>query len=142
MTATTSERGRLRRYALGGRGGRFTEGDPDPDEEVVHLVNEQYRKGHTIIVWTARPWDSAAQTVTRLTEWGVHWHGLRREKGHADVYVDDKGSTPTEQLLADGYDGDGELDAEDVDVDPSELRMNAESEDTNLDGNDGGEDGD
>jgi hypothetical protein len=81
---------------------------PDPDEEMVHWVNEQYDAGHTIIVWTARPWDAANQTVARLTEWGVKWHGIRMEKGYADVYVDDKGTTPREQLLDSGYDGDSE----------------------------------
>ncbi|MFC6724469.1 hypothetical protein ACFQE1_08795, partial [Halobium palmae] len=111
----------------------FTERPPEPHEETVHWVNEQYRKGHTIIVWTARPWDSAAQTVARLTEWGVHWHGLRMEKGHADVYVDDKGTTPTDQLIADGYDADGELDASEVGRDPTELRMNGDGDDVNLD---------
>ncbi|MFD1513804.1 hypothetical protein [Halomarina rubra] len=85
-----------------------TAADPDPDEEMVHWVNEQYDAGHTIIVWTARPWDAANDTVARLTEWGVKWHGIRMEKGYADVYVDDKGTTPREALLDDGYDGDGE----------------------------------
>ncbi|MFC4359741.1 hypothetical protein ACFO0N_17485 [Halobium salinum] len=111
----------------------FTAEPSEPDEEAVHWVNEQYRKGHTVIVWTARPWDSAAETVARLTEWGVHWHGLRMEKGHADVYVDDKGTTPSDQLLKDGYDGDGELDAEEVARDPADLKMNGEADDLNLD---------
>jgi hypothetical protein len=81
-----------------------------PNEEMVEWVNYQYRQGHTIIVWTARPWEAAQETVARLTEWGVDWHGLRMEKGHADVYVDDKGTTPTEELLEHGFDGDGTVD--------------------------------
>ncbi|ELZ30848.1 hypothetical protein C474_10316 [Halogeometricum pallidum JCM 14848] len=81
----------------------------EPDEEMVEWVNYQYRQGHTIIVWTARPWEAAQETVARLTEWGIDWHGLRMEKGHADVYVDDKGSTPSEQLGDHGFDGDGDL---------------------------------
>jgi hypothetical protein len=88
----------------------ITEQAEEPNEEMVEWVNYQYRQGHTIIVWTARPWEAAQETVARLTEWGVDWHGLRMEKGHADVYVDDKGSTPTEQLRDHGFDGDGELD--------------------------------
>ena len=48
--------------------------------------------------------------MARLTEWGVDWHGIRMEKGKADVYVDDKGTTPSDELTAEGYDGDGELD--------------------------------
>ncbi|WP_199268418.1 hypothetical protein [Halomarina oriensis] len=75
---------------------------------MVHWVDEQYDAGHTIIVWTARPWDAANQTVARLTEWGVEWHGIRMEKGYADMSVDDKGTTPREQLLDGDYDGDSE----------------------------------
>ncbi len=88
----------------------ITDDAEEPDEEMVEWVNYQYRQGHTIIVWTARPWEAAQETVARLTEWGVDWHGLRMEKGHADVYVDDKGTTPSEELTKEGFDGDGELD--------------------------------
>jgi hypothetical protein len=115
-----------------GEENHYTELPEDPDEEVVHWVNEQYREGHTIIVWTARPWDTAAETVARLTEWGVHWHGLRMEKGYADVYVDDKGTTPTEQLLEDGYDGDGELDGGDVEG-SEDFAMNPDPDDVDGD---------
>ena len=82
----------------------------EPDEEMVEWVNYQYRQGHTIIIWTARPWEAAQETVARLTEWGIDWHGLRMEKGHADVYVDDKGTTPKDELVEHGFDGDGALD--------------------------------
>jgi hypothetical protein len=67
----------------------------NPDEEMVQWVNEQYAEGNTIIIWTSRPWGAAPDTVARLTEWGVDWHGIRMEKGKADAYVDDKGTTPT-----------------------------------------------
>ena len=93
-----------------GERGYVDEDPEDPDEEMVQWVNEQYREGNTIIVWTARPWETAPETVARLTEWGVDWHGLRMEKGNADVYVDDKSAIPEEELLEDGYDGDGEVD--------------------------------
>ena len=96
----------------------LTEGDKSyvdetpeaPDEEMVQWVNKQYAENHTVIIWTARPWEAAQDTVARLTEWGVDWHGIRMEKGNADVYVDDKGTTPSSQLKEDGFDGDGELD--------------------------------
>jgi hypothetical protein len=88
----------------------ITEDPEEPDEEMLEWVNYQYRQGHTIIIWTARPWEAAQETVARLTEWGVDWHGLRMEKGHADVYVDDKGTTPSKELLDSGFDGDGEVD--------------------------------
>jgi hypothetical protein len=106
----------------------YVTGDPEkPNEEMVEWVNYQYRQGHTIIVWTARPWEAAQETVARLTEWGVDWHGLRMEKGHADVYVDDKGTTPSDELVEAGFDGDGEVDSDegkvdkDKDGDPSDA---------------------
>ncbi|KTG07952.1 hypothetical protein AUR64_01575 [Haloprofundus marisrubri] len=82
----------------------------EPDEEMVEWVNYQYRQGHTIIIWTARPWEAAQETVARLTEWGVDWHGIRMEKGHADLYVDDHATPPKEELVDEGFDGDGEVD--------------------------------
>jgi hypothetical protein len=106
----------------------YITGDPEePNDEMVEWVNYQYRQGHTIIIWTARPWEAAQETVARLTEWGVDWHGLMMEKGHADVYVDDKGTTPSEELTKAGFDGDGEVgDGEgkvdkDKDGDPSDA---------------------
>ncbi|EMA40191.1 hypothetical protein [Halococcus hamelinensis] len=92
-----------------GEEGYITEEAEDPNEEMVEWVNYQYRKGNTIIIWTARPWEAAQETVARLTEWGIDWHGIRMEKGHADVYVDDKGTTPSDELLDSGFDGDGEV---------------------------------
>ncbi|MEZ3115748.1 hypothetical protein RYH80_07435 [Halobaculum sp. MBLA0147] len=74
------------------------EGDPwwedglgaEPDEHVLDVVDELYSRGHTIIVWTARPWRVADETVGWLTAHGVRYHGLRMEKGSSDVYLDDK----------------------------------------------------
>ena len=94
----------------GGEESYITEAAEEAVEEMVEWVNYQYRRGHTIIVWTARPWEAAQETVARLTEWGVDWHGLRMEKGHADVYVDDKGTTPADELADHGFDGDGDVD--------------------------------
>lgn len=65
-------------------------GSEKPNHEVIEWLKEMYYDGHTIIVWTARPWSEAPIIAARLTEWGVRWHGLRCEKGGADVYVDDK----------------------------------------------------
>jgi len=63
---------------------------PDPDERVCQWVREQYRDGHTIIVWTARPWREANRIAAHLVEWDVPYHGIRCNKGSADAYVDDK----------------------------------------------------
>lgn len=72
----------------------FTDEPTLPNEEMIEWVTQQYREGHTIIIWTARPWDVAQETAGLLTAWGVPWHGLRMEKGSADVYVDDKMYAP------------------------------------------------
>jgi len=62
----------------------------DPDEEVIEAINNLYKQGHTVLIWTARPWGNAQQVASWLTEHGVRYHGLRMDKGSADVYVDDK----------------------------------------------------
>lgn len=62
----------------------------NPDTYVIESINDLYKQGHTVIVWTARPWSNAEQVASWLTEHGVRYHGLRMDKGSADVYVDDK----------------------------------------------------
>ncbi|MFB6194056.1 MAG: hypothetical protein ABEI75_03230 [Halobaculum sp.] len=62
----------------------------DPNERAVELVDELYSRGHTIIVWTARPWWVAGETAGWLTAHGIRYHGLRMSKGSSDVYLDDK----------------------------------------------------
>jgi len=63
---------------------------PEPHQRTVEVVNELYRRGHTILIWTARPWSVAGETAGWLTAHGVRYHGLRMEKGSGDVYLDDK----------------------------------------------------
>lgn len=63
---------------------------PEPNERAIGVVNELYVRGHTILIWTARPWSVAAETAGWLTAHGVRYHGLRMEKGSGDVYLDDK----------------------------------------------------
>ena len=72
----------------------FTEEPTLPNNDMIVWVNERYKEGHTIIIHTARPWSEAMKTVGKLTEWGVRWHGIRMDKGSADLYVDDKSETP------------------------------------------------
>lgn len=64
--------------------------EPDPDEEAIKEILDLYKRGHTIVIWTARPWSDAAKTAAWLTKHGVRYHGLRMEKGSADKYIDDK----------------------------------------------------
>lgn len=76
-------------------GVRYWDGErAEPDEGVCEAVRRHYHSGGTVIVWTARPWSEASTIAARLTEWGVPYHGIRCEKGSADVYVDDKAKTP------------------------------------------------
>ena len=63
---------------------------PEPREEMVALAREAYNNGHFITIWTARQWGVANLVAARLTEWGVKYHGIRCNKGSADIYIDDK----------------------------------------------------
>ena len=62
----------------------------EPDERVIAVVDELYTRGHTILIWTARPWSVADETAGWLTAHGIRYHGLRMAKGSSDVYLDDK----------------------------------------------------
>jgi len=63
---------------------------PQPDEAVIQAVREHYHNHGLVIVWTARPWSEANQVASHLVEWEVPYHGIRANKGSADLYVDDK----------------------------------------------------
>lgn len=72
----------------------YSTGNERPNEPVIEWMWEQYYEGHTLLVWTARPWKDAPFLVSRLEEWEVPWHGIKCNKGGADVYVDDKALDP------------------------------------------------
>lgn len=72
----------------------------EPCEEVVEWTRQQYYDGKHVVVWTARPWSEASTIAARLTEWEIPYHGIRCEKGGADLYVDDKAVSP-ESVIAD-----------------------------------------
>lgn len=74
---------------------------PDPDEPALEAVREHYRAGGTVMIWTARPWSEAGRIASHLAEWGVPYHGIRCEKGSADVYVDDKALRPSDAFGGD-----------------------------------------
>lgn len=86
----------------------FTDEDTLPNNDMIRWVNRMYRDGHTIIIWTSRPWLEAHTTVGKLTEWGVRWHGIKCDKGSGDLYVDDKATTP--DGVIESPDGVNELD--------------------------------
>ena len=86
--------------------GTLTQGDKryweercDPDPEIIEKINNLYKQGHTVLIWTARPWSNAQQVASWLTEHGVRYHGLRMDKGSADVYIDDKAVHVNEENL-------------------------------------------
>ena len=68
--------------------------EPTPNLEVIERVREFYRQGNIIIVWTARQWSIAVETVAWLIKHQVPFHGIMMGKGGADLYVDDKAITP------------------------------------------------
>lgn len=74
-----------------------------PDREMIEKVNELYKQGHTVIVWTARPYERAEQVAAFLQRYGVRHHGLKMAKGSADFYIDDKA------VLAEDFKESGKL---------------------------------
>lgn len=77
------------------RGGkRYWKEMCDPDQEMIEKVNELYKQGHTIIIWTARPWKVAPQLKAFLERYQVRHHGIMMGKGSADRYIDDKAVRP------------------------------------------------
>jgi len=70
----------------------------DPDHDVIEAVNDLYKEGHTIIIWTARPWKNAPQLKAFLERYQVRHHGIMMGKGSSDKYVDDKAVMPEEIL--------------------------------------------
>lgn len=70
--------------------------EEEADEEMVKWVNQMYRSGNHIIIWTARPWNVSHQVASFLEKHEVRYHGIRCNKGSADVYVDDKARRPEE----------------------------------------------
>lgn len=68
----------------------YTNGSEEPNWEMISWVERMYYRGHSIVVWTARPWSDAPHIVGNLTRWEVRWHGIRCEKGGGDVMIDDK----------------------------------------------------
>ena len=77
-------------------GGPFWEREPEPAAQMVEAVRTLYQAGNVIIIWTARQWEHAPETVGWLIKHRVPFHGLYMAKGGSDCYVDDKAVTPAE----------------------------------------------
>lgn len=75
---------------------RYWREECEPDEDMIEVAEEIYKAGHTVVIWTARPWSNASELASWLENHGVRYHGLRMEKGSADLYIDDKATRPSE----------------------------------------------
>jgi hypothetical protein len=64
--------------------------DEEPDEQVIELVNDLYRRGHIIHIWTARREEVRAETQMWLDRWDVMHHALVMEKHSPDAFIDDR----------------------------------------------------
>jgi len=65
-----------------------------PCQEVIDYVNALYKRGHRIILHTARGsltgLDWTEVTTQQMYEWGVQYHTLTFGKPAADYYIDDR----------------------------------------------------
>lgn len=65
-----------------------------PIPEAVDLINQLYRRGHRIIIFTARGYvtgkDWTQLTRSQLDECGLRYHQLLFGKPAADYYIDDR----------------------------------------------------
>lgn len=65
-----------------------------PITETVNIINELYKQGHTIVLFTARGTETGIdwREITRdqMSLWGVKYHRLLLGKPAADYYIDDK----------------------------------------------------
>lgn len=69
--------------------------EAEPDDETIQMINELYRRGNYIVLYTARGYKTGInwENITRkqLRDWGVKYHKLEFGKPDADLYIDDKG---------------------------------------------------
>lgn len=76
------------------------EKEPLPNEMVIDYIRKLYFSGkYTIIIWTARLWNSAPELIGWLEKYSVPYHGVAMNKSGADIYIDDKAQLPTEENL-------------------------------------------
>lgn len=68
----------------------FWEQIPTVNEKMRQKLIDLYHAGNIIIIWTARQWDMAPETVGWLITNSIPFHGIQMAKGGADVYIDDK----------------------------------------------------
>jgi FMN phosphatase YigB (HAD superfamily) len=64
--------------------------DEEPRSTMIELVNNLYKQGNTIIVYTARREEVREETQYYLNQWGVMHHALKMEKPGYDLLIDDR----------------------------------------------------
>ena len=60
----------------------------------IKKINDMYKKGNTIVYWTARGTGSGIDwkevTQKQFSDWGVKYHDLKFGKPIYDLFIDDK----------------------------------------------------
>jgi len=74
----------------------FWESDPTPNNDAIRSLRDLYKLGNIVIIWTARQWEFAPETVGWLIKNRVPFHGIYMAKGGSDFYIDDKNITFSE----------------------------------------------
>jgi histidinol phosphatase-like enzyme len=75
--------------------------EENPNWKIIELVNNLYKAGHTIIIYTARQEEIRDETEYFLKKWDVMYHALRMEKPGYDLLIDDR--AVSDQAALDGY---------------------------------------
>lgn len=64
---------------------------PTVNKEMRKFVQDAYYSmRYVIIIWTARLWCDAPETIGWLISNRIPFHGIMMQKGAADCYIDDK----------------------------------------------------
>ena len=72
--------------------------DDSPNGEMIEIVNNLYKDGHTVIIYTARREESREEVEYYLNKWNVMHHALRMEKPGFDLLIDDRAISDEEAL--------------------------------------------
>lgn len=69
--------------------------DAKPFYNIIKKINQEYKNGNTIIIYTARGTETGIDwtdvTINQLKRWGVCYDDLYFGKIAGDLYIDDKG---------------------------------------------------
>jgi len=61
-----------------------------PNLEMIDIVNQAWKDGHTIIIYTARRWSMREATIYWLQKNDVKYHTIEMQKLNFDLMIDDK----------------------------------------------------